>query len=92
MAKTYCDVAIEQMMGTVEEAISRPINWGVLSTPMNEAIDRFRVQLGVAIEFRRTCKRALAPETPYRESADAGSIVPTEFATGPIARADPRTG
>ena len=47
MAKTYRDVAIEQMIATVEEAMSRVIDWwGELPVPMKEAIDSFRVQLG----------------------------------------------
>ncbi len=51
MTKTYRDVAIEQMIATVEEAMSRVIDWwGELPMPMNEAIDRFRVQLGAAID------------------------------------------
>jgi hypothetical protein len=37
MAKTYRDVAIEQMIATVEEAMSRVTDWwGALPTPMNE--------------------------------------------------------
>ena len=37
MAKTYRDVAIDQMIATVEEAMSRAIDWwGDLPTPMNE--------------------------------------------------------
>ena len=27
MAKTYRDIAIEEMLGTVEEAMSQPIDW-----------------------------------------------------------------
>ena len=51
MAKTYRDVAIEQMIVTVEEAMSRAIEWwGDLPMPMKEAIDSFRVQLGAAID------------------------------------------
>jgi hypothetical protein len=51
MAKTYRDVAIEQMIATVEEAMSRVIDWwGDLPMPMREAIDNFRVQLGAAID------------------------------------------
>jgi len=37
---------------------------------MNEAIESFRIQLGVAIDSVEFVKRALerpAPETPYRE-------------------------
>jgi hypothetical protein len=71
MAKTYRDLAIEQMMATVEEAMSRVIDWwGELPTPMNEAIDKFRVQLGAAIDSVEFVKRALdrpAPETPHKE-------------------------
>jgi hypothetical protein len=45
MAKTYRDVAIEQMILTIEEAISRTIDWwGELPAPMKEEIDRFRVR------------------------------------------------
>jgi hypothetical protein len=71
MAKTYRDLAIEQMIATVEEAMSRVIDWwGELPTPMNEAIDTFRVQLGAAIDSVEFVKRALdreAPETPHKE-------------------------
>jgi hypothetical protein len=70
MAKTYRDVAIEQMIATVEEAMSRVIDWwGELPVPMKEAIDSFRVQLGGAIDSVEFVKRALdrpAPETPQR--------------------------
>ena len=71
MAKTYRDVAIEQMIAIVEEAMSRVIDWyGELPAPMNEAIDTFRVQLGVAIDSVEFVKRALdrrAPETSAKE-------------------------
>jgi hypothetical protein len=71
MAKTYRDVAIEQMIATVEEAMSSVIEWwGDLPMPMKEAIDSFRVQLGAAIDSVEFVKRALdrpAPETPHRE-------------------------
>lgn len=71
VAKTYRDVAIEQMIATVEEAMSRVIDWwGELPMPMKEAIDSFRVQLGAAIDSVEFAKRALdrpAPETPHGE-------------------------
>jgi uncharacterized protein YqfA (UPF0365 family) len=71
MTRTYRDVAIEQMIATVEEAMSRVIDWwGELPPPMNEAIENFRVQLGAAIDSVEFVKRALdrpAPETPHRE-------------------------
>ena len=41
MARTYRDIAIEEMLGTVEEAMSRVIDWwGDLPPPMNEAISQ----------------------------------------------------
>ena len=43
---------------------------GELPTPMNEAIDKFRVQLGVAIDSVEFVKRALdrpAPKTRHKE-------------------------
>jgi hypothetical protein len=71
MAKTYRDVAIEQMIVTVEEAMSRAVEWwGDLPMPMKEAIDSFRVELGAAIDSVEIVKKALdrpAPETPRRE-------------------------
>ena len=71
MAKTYRDVAIEQMIVTVEEAMSRAIEWwGDLPMPMKEAIDSFRVQLGAAIDSVEFVKRALdrpAPDTSHSE-------------------------
>ena len=46
-ARTYRDIAIEQMLGTVEEAMSQVIDWwGDLPPPMKEAIEQFRNQLG----------------------------------------------
>ena len=38
MARTYRDSAIEEMLGTVEEAMCQVINcWGDLPPPMKEA-------------------------------------------------------
>ncbi len=60
MARTYREVAIEQMLGTVEEAMSRVIDWwGDLPAPMKEAIEQFRAQLGTAIDSVEFVKRAL---------------------------------
>ena len=65
MAKTYRDVAIDQMIATVEEAMSRAIDWwGKLPTPMDEAIDKFRAQLGAAIDSVEFVKRALDRRVP----------------------------
>jgi hypothetical protein len=47
MARTYRDIAIEEMLGTVEEAMSQVIDWwGDLPPPMKEAIERFAPNLG----------------------------------------------
>jgi hypothetical protein len=60
MARTYRDIAIEGMLGTVEEAMSAVINeWGCLPPPMKEALEQFRTQLGTAIDSVDFVKRAL---------------------------------
>jgi hypothetical protein len=60
MARTYRDVAIEDMLRTVEAAMSQAINWwGNLPPPMNEAIEQFRIQLGAAIDSVEFVRRAL---------------------------------
>ena len=60
MAKTYRDVAINQMIATVEEALSSAIDWwGDLPPSMKEAIEKFRVQLGAAIDSVEFVKKAL---------------------------------
>lgn len=47
MARTYREAAIEEMLRTVEEAMSQVIDWwGDLPPPMKEAIEQFRIQLG----------------------------------------------
>ena len=51
MARTYRDIAIEDMLRAVEEAMSQAINWwGDLPPPMKEAIEQFRTELGAAID------------------------------------------
>ena len=60
MAKTYRDIAIEEMLQTVEQAMSQAINWwGDLPAPMKEAIEQFRTELGEAIDAVELVKRAL---------------------------------
>ena len=60
MAKIYREIVIEQMVLTVEEAMSRVIDWwGDLPPPMKEAIEQFRTQLGAAIDSVDFVKRAL---------------------------------
>jgi hypothetical protein len=63
MAKTYRDVAIEDMLQTVEAAMSQAIDWwGDLPPSMKEAIEQFRIQLGAAIDSVEFVKRALDRE------------------------------
>ena len=63
MARTYREIAIEEMLRTVEEAMSGVIDWwGDLPPPMKEAIEQFRTQLGAAIDSVEFVKRALARE------------------------------
>ncbi len=58
--KTYRDVAIEDMLGTVQEAMSQAIDWwGDLPPPMKDAIEAFRGQLGAAIDSVEFVRKAL---------------------------------
>jgi hypothetical protein len=60
MRRTYREIAIEEMLRTVEEAMSRATDWwGDLPPPMKEAIDQFRIQLAAAIDSVEFVKRAL---------------------------------
>jgi hypothetical protein len=60
MAKTHREIAIEEMLGTVEEAMRQVIDcWGDLPPSMKEAIEQFRTQLGAAIDSVEFVKRAL---------------------------------
>jgi hypothetical protein len=60
MARTYREIAIEEMLRTVEEAMSEVIEWwGDLPAPMKEATEQFRTQLGAAIDSVEFVKRAL---------------------------------
>ena len=59
MPKTYREIAIEDMLRTVEEAMGHVINWwGDLPPPMKEAIEQFRTQLGAAIDSVEFVRRA----------------------------------
>ena len=61
MVKTYRDVAIEQMIVTVEEAMSQVLNyWGDLPPSMKEAVEQFRSRLGEAIDSVEFVKKALS--------------------------------
>ena len=71
MPRTYRDIAIEEMVRTIEEAMSRVIDyWGDLPAPMKDSIEKFRTELGAAIDSVEFLKRALdrqVPETNYGE-------------------------
>ncbi len=63
MARTYREIAIEQMLRTVEEAMSQAINWWAdQPLPMKQAVEQFRAQLGAAIDSVEFVKRALDRE------------------------------
>jgi len=71
MARTYREIAIEDMLRTVEEAMSRVIDWwGDLPPPMKEAIEQFRGQLGAAIDSVEFVKRALDRQVPENNRRD----------------------
>jgi len=60
MPRTYREIALEEMLRTVEEAMSSVIDWwGDLPPPMKEAIEQFRIQVGAAIDSVEFVKRAL---------------------------------
>jgi hypothetical protein len=65
MARTYRETAIEDMLLTVEEAMSRVLDWwGDLPPPMKESVEQFRIQLGAAIDSVEIVKKALATQAP----------------------------
>jgi hypothetical protein len=71
MARTYRQVAIEDMLRTVEQAMSGVIDWwGDLPVPMKDAVEQFRTQLGAAIDSVEFVKRALDRQVPEAEGGD----------------------
>ena len=73
MAGTYREIAIEEMLRTVEEAMSQAIDWwGDLPPSMKDAKEQFRARLGTAIDSVEFVRKALdreAPEADRREGA-----------------------
>lgn len=68
MARTYREIAIEDMLKTVEEAMSQVDDWwGDLPPPMEDAVAQFRSELGVAIDSVEFVKRALDREVHETE-------------------------
>jgi hypothetical protein len=65
MTKLYRDVVLEDMVLTVEEAMSRVIDWwGDLPSSMKDAIGEFRVQVEAAIDSVEFVRRALNTHVP----------------------------
>ncbi len=63
MARTYRDIAMEDMLGTVEDAMRHVLNnWAELPAPMKDAIKQFRTRLEAAIDSVDSVKRALDRE------------------------------
>jgi hypothetical protein len=63
MARTYREIAMEEMLRTVEEAMHQVVDWwGDLPPPMKDALEEFRSQLGGAIDSVEFVKRALDRE------------------------------
>ena len=71
MARTYREIAIEDMLRTVEAAMSHVIDWwGDLPAPMKESIEQFRTQLGAAIDSVDFVKRALDRQVPENDRGE----------------------
>jgi hypothetical protein len=65
MARTYRQVAIDDMLRTVEDAMSQVVEWwGDLPPPMKEALEQFRARLGATIDSVEFVKRALDRQVP----------------------------
>jgi hypothetical protein len=63
VAKIYREIVIEQMVLTVEEAMSRVIDWwGDLPPSMKEAIDQFRAQVGAASTPSNSSRERSTPQ------------------------------
>jgi hypothetical protein len=74
MTTTYREFAIEEMLATVEQAMSEVIDWwGDLPAPMKEAIEQFRVRLGEAIDSVEFVKRALDRQMPETDRCETSS-------------------
>lgn len=59
----YREVAINNMIGTVEDAMRQVLDcWAELPPEMQDAVDEFRNQIGAAIDSVYIVKRALDQE------------------------------
>ena len=71
MARTYREIAIEDMVLTVEEAMSCVLDWwGDLPPSMKEAIEQFRTELGAAIDSVEFVRKALDRQAPETDSGE----------------------
>ena len=62
---------MEDMVLTVEEAMSRDIDWwGEIPPSMEEGIEQFRTELGAAIDFVEFVMKALDTQAPETDSGD----------------------
>jgi hypothetical protein len=69
MAKTYREIAITGMIGTVEDAMRQVLNcWSELPAPMKDAVDEFHTRLAAAIDSVEFVRKALATEVRDPES------------------------
>ncbi|MGC2077342.1 MAG: hypothetical protein WA728_15145 [Xanthobacteraceae bacterium] len=60
MVKTYREIAVEQMIVTVEEAMSQVLDfWGDLPPSMKEAVEQFRTRLEATIDSVEFVRKAL---------------------------------
>ena len=64
----YREVAINNMIGTVEDAMRQVLDcWAELPPEMQDAVEEFRIQLGAAIDSVYLVKRALDQEVHESE-------------------------
>jgi hypothetical protein len=71
MARTYREIAVADTVLTVEEAMSRVLDWwGDLPPSMKEAIEQFRTELGAAIDSVEIVRKALDTQAPETDSGD----------------------
>ncbi|MFL5236390.1 MAG: hypothetical protein ACJ8EL_02070 [Rhizomicrobium sp.] len=64
----YREVAINGMVGTIEDAMRQVLDcWAELPPEMQDAIDQFRIQLGAAVDSVYLVKRALDQEVHEME-------------------------
>jgi hypothetical protein len=72
MTKIYRDIAINDMVGTIEDAMRHVLDcWADLPPPMKDSVEQFRTRLEAAIDSVEFVKRALDTEV---HEPGAGSL------------------